>query len=50
MRVAGIKAVANDIEVKLSGIYGRNDTELAEAVLNALRWDVLVPEDKIQVK
>ena len=49
-RVAGIKAIAEDIEVKLSSGGKRNDTEIAEAVLNALKWHSAVQEDKIKIK
>ncbi len=50
MRVAGVKAVANEIEVRLSSIYNKNDTEIAEAILNAIKWSTSIPEAKIKVK
>ena len=46
-RVSGVKAVANDIEVKLA--TERTDADIAQAAVNALQWDVFVPADKIQV-
>ncbi|WP_218082754.1 BON domain-containing protein [Anthocerotibacter panamensis] len=46
-RVAGVLDVANDIEVKIPGSLGRTDTDIAQAVRNALEWDVLVPADNI---
>jgi osmotically-inducible protein OsmY len=46
-RVAGVKAVANDIEVKL--LNERTDPDIAEAAVRSLQWDTLVPADKIQV-
>jgi len=49
-RVAGVKAVAEEIQVKLSSGTKKNDTEIAEAVLNALKWHSAVQEDKIKVK
>jgi osmotically-inducible protein OsmY len=49
-RVHGVKVVACDIEVKVGGIGKRTDTEIAEAVRNALRWNSAVNEDKIEVK
>lgn len=49
-RVLGVKVVACDIEVKLSSTIKRSDTEIAEAVRNALRWNSAVNEDKIEVK
>jgi osmotically-inducible protein OsmY len=48
-RVLGVKVVACDIEVKL-GIGKKSDTEIAEAVRNALRWNSAVNEDQIEVK
>jgi osmotically-inducible protein OsmY len=48
-RVPGVKAVANDIEVRLPGFAERTDTDLASAVLNALRWDAAIPTGKVDV-
>lgn len=46
-RVSGVKAVANDIEVKLA--TERTDADIAEAAVNAVKWDALIPADKIHV-
>ena len=46
-RVAGVKAVANDLEVKL--FSERTDADIAEAAIRALQWDAAVPADKIHV-
>ncbi len=48
-RVPGVKAVVNDIEVRLPGSAERTDADLAKAVLNALKWDAGIPTDKIDV-
>jgi osmotically-inducible protein OsmY len=48
-RVRGVKAVANDIEVRLPGSSERNDPEIAAAAVNALKWDNLIPAEKIKV-
>ena len=48
-RVQGVKAVANDIEVRLPSFAERTDADLAAAVLNALKWDAFIPADKIDV-
>ena len=48
-RVYGVKAVANDIAVKIPGISQRTDTDIAAAALNALKWDAAVPSDRIKV-
>jgi osmotically-inducible protein OsmY len=47
-RVGGVLDVANDIVVKLPGTAGRTDTEIAQAVRNALVWDVFVPDTRIR--
>ena len=49
-RVQGVKVVATDIKVEM-GVFGiKTDTEIAEAVKNALKWNSAVNEDKIEVK
>jgi osmotically-inducible protein OsmY len=48
-RVPGVKAVANEIEVRLPGSAERTDHDLAKAVLNALRWDAAIPTGKVDV-
>lgn len=47
-RVAGVLDVANDVQVKIPGIAGRSDTEIAQAVRHALEWNVLVPDERIR--
>jgi osmotically-inducible protein OsmY len=48
-RVKGVKAVANDLEVK-PGIAGeRSDPDLARAVVQALALRTAVPQDRIKV-
>ena len=42
-RVAGVRAVANEIVVRLPGTSERTDSDIARAALNALEWDVWVP-------
>ena len=48
-RVYGVKAVANDVEVKIPGSSQRGDTDIATAALNALKWDTTIPEDRIKI-
>ncbi|MGH7623870.1 MAG: BON domain-containing protein [Gemmatimonadaceae bacterium] len=48
-RVAGVKAIANELDVRILGINERTDTDIAQAALTALHWDVEVP-DRITVK
>lgn len=46
-RVIGVLDVANDLKVKVPGGLARTDTEIAQAVRQALEWDVFVPNEKI---
>lgn len=48
--VAGVKAVAEDIMVKVKDAWVKTDAEIAQAVLNALQWNSSVREEKIKVK
>ncbi len=48
-RVHGVKAVANDIEVRPKGAGERTDTDIAQAAVDALKWKSPVPEDRIKV-
>ena len=48
-RVRGVKAVANDIEVRLPTSSERTDADLAKAALNALEWEAAIPSDKLDV-
>jgi osmotically-inducible protein OsmY len=47
--VLGVKAVANDIEIHLPGSSERDDTDIAEAAVSALKWNSSVPADKVKV-
>jgi len=49
LRVYGVKAVANDIDVRLVSGYERTDSEIAQAVANALKWNTTVPEDRVTI-
>lgn len=50
LRVAGVKAVANEIEVRMISGGERNDTDIARSALNALEWNTYVPQDRIKVE
>lgn len=42
-RVIGVRAVVNEIVVKIPGVSEPTDQDLAAAVLAALRWDAALP-------
>lgn len=46
--VAGVKAVADDIEVRLPGASKRNDTDIAIAALKSLKSHISIP-DRVNV-
>lgn len=48
-RVRGVKAIANDIEVRLPGHAQRTDADIAAAAVEALKWKASVPQGCIQV-
>jgi osmotically-inducible protein OsmY len=49
-RVAGVKAVAEEIQVGISPSFKKTDAEIAEAVLTALKWHTAVQDEKIKIK
>jgi osmotically-inducible protein OsmY len=48
LRVRGVKAVANDIEVRLSSDDERADIDIAADATRALEVDALIPPGKVQ--
>jgi osmotically-inducible protein OsmY len=48
-RVLGVKAVANELDVKLPGTSKRTDEDIAAAAVKALEFSPSLPEDKIKV-
>ena len=49
-RVAGVKAMAVELDVKLAPHHQRSDAEIAAAIETAFKWHALIPQDRIQVK
>lgn len=49
-RVVGVKAVAEDIEVKIEPDEKKNDTEVAEAIITSLKWHSALQAGKIKIK
>jgi len=50
LRVAGVTAVAEDIVVRLGASDKKTDTEVAQAIITAIRWNNIIDENKIKVK
>jgi osmotically-inducible protein OsmY len=49
-RVKGVKAIAEEIEVRLPSDTKRADDEIAARAVDILKWQVGVPADRISVK
>jgi osmotically-inducible protein OsmY len=48
-RVDGVRAIAIELDVKLSPQHKRSDTEIAAAAEQALRWNIQVPADNVRL-
>jgi osmotically-inducible protein OsmY len=48
-RVYGVKAVANDLKVKLTGAP-RDDSDIARAIAHVLEWNTQIPEGRVHAR
>ncbi len=48
-RVLGVRAVANELDVKLPGSSRRTDEDIAVAAVSALKSNLSIPSDRIKV-
>src|SRR5579883_3242924 len=49
-RVKGVRAIAQEIEVRYPSDKKTADDEIAARILSLLRWNTVVPADSIQVR
>jgi osmotically-inducible protein OsmY len=49
LRVYGVRAVANDLNVRLATDAERTDTDMAQAASNALKWHASVPDQNVTI-
>jgi osmotically-inducible protein OsmY len=49
-RVSGVKAVTEEIKVTLPGSYKRTDEDIVKSVINVLKWNIWVPDDRVKVR
>jgi osmotically-inducible protein OsmY len=49
-RVAGVKALAEELKVRFPSDPKTSDAEIAKRIVDMFAWDVEVPDDKISVK
>ncbi len=48
-RVKGVRAIAQEIEVRYPGENKTADDEIAKRALNILKWDAVIPGDAVRV-
>lgn len=48
-RVAGVRGIAVELDVRLTAEHKRSDSDIAQAAVTALQLNSLVPDEKIQV-
>ena len=48
--VNGVVAVVDELQVKLLDACKRTDTEIAQAAVQALKWNMLIPHEDIKVE
>lgn len=48
-KIAGVRGIANDIEVKPTATAARSDSDIATAALHALKLNMSVPVDAVKV-
>ena len=49
-RVSGVKAIADELEIRYLYAVGHGDEDIAKQALNVLSWDLAVPKEKVKVK
>jgi osmotically-inducible protein OsmY len=48
-RVHGVKGIANELEIRLSGTGERTDADIAKAAIDAMKWRTAVPDERVKV-
>jgi osmotically-inducible protein OsmY len=49
-RVAGVKAIAQELKIRFASDPKTADDEIAKRILDMFRWNAVLPEDRIKVK
>ena len=49
-RVSGVRAVADELEVRLAGSHVRDDTDIAESIAHPLAWSAMIPTDSVKAE
>ena len=48
-RVAGVKAIADEIKIQLPNSFHRTDSDIAAAAASQLKWSTTIPEDTVKI-
>ena len=49
-RVKGVRAIAQEIEIRLPNEKKTSDDQIAKRALDIIAWDSTIPKDKLQIK
>jgi osmotically-inducible protein OsmY len=49
-RVSGVSAVVSELDVHLASSFERTDEEIAQAAVNALKWNLSVPMGRVRIE
>jgi len=48
-RVFGVRAIANDLTVRVPASHERTDSQIADAAANAVAWSAVIPQNAVSV-
>jgi osmotically-inducible protein OsmY len=49
-RVSGVRALAEELEVRYDSNTGNGDDDIAQRALQVLSWDVFIPRERVKIK
>jgi osmotically-inducible protein OsmY len=49
-RVTGVRAIAEELEIRYASGIGQNDEDIARKALDVMSWDLSVPKDRVKIK
>ena len=49
-RIKGVKGIAEELKVRFAGTNGNADDEIARRAVESMKWNVVVPDENVQVK
>lgn len=49
-KVSGVRGIAMDVKVLFGEAFKKTDSEIARAAADALKWNAIIPEERISIK